>query len=235
MGRRVTNGTTGNIGSSISGLSVIENRIITVEADQNLELYPNGTGDVVTINNVMIDSSTASTAFDEGALVVSGGVGIAGAVHTNSTIADGNGFETASTHLTIPAGTTAQRPGSVSAGFMRFNTDYGLPEVYNGTSWTVMGFKDVDVTSSRTSNAYETNWINTASGGITVTLPASPSKGDRIRFFDVAKTFDSNALTVGRNGQVIQGDAADMTVNTEGAAFELVYYNASFGWRIFTI
>jgi hypothetical protein len=235
MGRRVTNGTTGNIGSSISGLSVIENRIITVEADQNLELYPNGTGDVVTINNVVIDTSTASTTSDTGALVVTGGVGIGGAVTTGSTITDGTGFATATTHMTLPSGTTAARPGTVAAGYMRFNTDYGLPEVYNGSSWVVMGFKDVDVTASRTSNSFETNWINTASGGITVTLPASPSKGDRIRFFDVAKTFDSNSLTVGRNGQVIQGDAADMTVNTEGAAFELVYYNASFGWRIFTI
>ena len=57
----------------------------------------------------------------------------------------------------------------------------------------------------------------------------------RVRFFDVAKTFDSNNLTVSRNGQPIQGDNANLTVNSEGAAFELCYYNSTYGWRIFTI
>jgi hypothetical protein len=31
------------------------------------------------------------------------------------------------------------------------------------------------------------------------------------------------------------GAVADLTVNTEGAAFELVYYDGSQGWRIITI
>ena len=48
-------------------------------------------------------------------------------------------------------------------------------------------------------------------------------------------TFDSNSLTIGRNGNPIMGDAADLTVNTEGAAFELVFYDGTQGWRIITI
>ena len=68
-----------------------------------------------------------------------------------------------------------------------------------------------------------------------MTLPASPDLGDTIRFFDIAKTFDTNALTVARNGKPIQGDTADLTVSTEGAAFELSYSGSTFGWRIFTI
>jgi hypothetical protein len=31
------------------------------------------------------------------------------------------------------------------------------------------------------------------------------------------------------------GAADNLTVSTEGAAFDLIYYNATFGWRIFTI
>ena len=42
MGRRVTNGLTGNIGSSISSLSVVNNKLITVTTDQNVEIDPNG-------------------------------------------------------------------------------------------------------------------------------------------------------------------------------------------------
>lgn len=37
--------------------------------------------------------------------------------------------------LTIPRGTTAQRPASPTAGMTRFNTDTGLLEYYSGTAW----------------------------------------------------------------------------------------------------
>lgn len=234
MGRRVTNGFTGNIGASLASLSVVENNLKSVETNQNIVLDPNGTGKIYTQKLLHVDNSTAATSATAAAFVSSGG--IAGdSLYIANGIQNDQGFSTSTTHMTIPSGTTAQRPGSPGAGFVRFNTSYGLLEVYNGTAWIVQGFRDVDVSGSRTTAAFETNWCNTASGAFTVTLPASPAKGERIRFFDVANTFDSNALTVGRNGQRIQGDAANMTVGTEGAAFELVYYNSTYGWRIFTI
>jgi hypothetical protein len=37
--------------------------------------------------------------------------------------------------LKIPAGSTAQRPGSPNAGMIRFNTTLGMVEFYNGTNW----------------------------------------------------------------------------------------------------
>jgi hypothetical protein len=83
--------------------------------------------------------------------------------------------------------------------------------------------------------AFAGYFVNTASGGITATLPSSPVVGDSIRFLDVAKTFDSNAFTVARNGQLIQGDAENLTVTSESAAFELIYSGGTFGWRIFSI
>jgi hypothetical protein len=59
--------------------------------------------------------------------------------------------------------------------------------------------------------------------------------GDIVRFYDIRKTFDSNNLTIGRNSKLIQGDSANMTVNTEGAAFDLVYSGDTYGWRVFTV
>ena len=40
--------------------------------------------------------------------------------------------------MKIPVGTTAQRPSSPVAGMMRFNTDTGKMEIYNGTSWPII-------------------------------------------------------------------------------------------------
>jgi len=73
--------------------------------------------------------------------------------------------------------------------------------------------------------------VNTNSGGVTVTLPASPSTGDMVSFVDQGYDFDSNALVVGRNSSNIANAASDLTVNTQGAAFSLVFSgDATTGW-----
>jgi hypothetical protein len=41
------------------------------------------------------------------------------------------------TALTLPVGTTGQRPGTPASGMTRFNTSYGAIEYYNGTSWVL--------------------------------------------------------------------------------------------------
>jgi hypothetical protein len=38
-------------------------------------------------------------------------------------------------YLKPPVGTTAQRPGTPSAGMMRFNSTTSTLEFYNGSSW----------------------------------------------------------------------------------------------------
>ena len=66
---------------------------------------------------------------------------------------------------------------------------------------------------------------------MTITLPASPSTGDEVSFMDQGYDFNSNALTVGRNGSNIANAASDLVVNTQGAGFSLVYSgDATTGW-----
>ena len=140
--------------------------------------------------------------------------------------------------LVPPRGSQAGRPtgNALLNGGLRYDTDTNSYEYYNGSNWLPVGaYQNVDATSGVTASNKQQIFCNTSGGGFTVTLPGSPVKGDSIRFFDVAKTFDSNALTVGRAGNPIMGDAADLTVNTEGAAFELVFYDGTQGWRIITI
>jgi hypothetical protein len=73
--------------------------------------------------------------------------------------------------------------------------------------------------------------VNTSGGARTITLPASPATGDFVSFIDAGYTFDTNALTVGRNSSNIANSAADLVVNTEGAGFTLVYSgDATVGW-----
>jgi len=140
-----------------------------------------------------------------------------------------------------PVGSTAQRPGGVDPSFLqgalRFNTTIGALEYYDGTTWVAPGKLQYNTVSSNGTTAAANNvyFVNTVGGQITITLPAVPNLGDTIRFFDIAKTFDNNALTVARNGKLIQGDSADLTVNVEGAAFDLTFSGDTYGWRIFSI
>lgn len=88
----------------------------------------------------------------------------------------------------------------------------------------------------RTINAAETVqagaqlFIDTSSGGVTVTLPASPSLGDEVTFLDSKYNFDTNNLTVARNSSKLLNTTTDLTVAVEGAAFTLVYADATIGW-----
>src|SRR5210317_847281 len=52
-------------------------------------------------------------------------------------------------------------------------------------------------------------FVNTTSGAVTVTLPASPSGGDIMAVKDYTGTFATNNLTIGRNGSNIRGSASD--------------------------
>jgi hypothetical protein len=73
--------------------------------------------------------------------------------------------------------------------------------------------------------------VNTNGGAVTVTLPASPAAGDEVSFVDQGYDFNTNALTVGRNSSNIANAASDLVVNTQGAAFSLVFSgDATTGW-----
>jgi hypothetical protein len=72
--------------------------------------------------------------------------------------------------------------------------------------------------------------IDTTSGTVTVTLPASPKVGDKISIKDYAATFSTNNVTVARNGNNIEGNALDVTLDTNGNVLELIYIDNSKGW-----
>ena len=85
-------------------------------------------------------------------------------------------------------------------------------------------------TSPFTSENGKGYFVNTTSGAVTVTLPASPSGGDIVSIKDYAGTFDNNSVTVGRNGSKIAGLCVDATLNTEGDSITLVYVDGTQGW-----
>ena len=95
-----------------------------------------------------------------------------------------------------------------------------------GTSWQAVK------TGNFTAAAGQGVFCNTTAGSFTLTLPSSPTIGDEVSFIDYAGTFDTNALTIGRNSEKINGAASDLTVSTERAANTLVYTDGTQGWLL---
>ena len=125
-----------------------------------------------------------------------------------------------STVTSIPLGGTLKFNGATLSG--------DTLEITGGTSWQAVK------TSGFTAVAGEGYFCNTTSAAFTATLPAAATIGDEVSFIDYAGTFDTNNLTIGRNGHNIQGSATDLTVATERAGFSLVYVDATQGWLLKT-
>ena len=132
------------------------------------------------------------------------------------------GTVSASYTLTMPTatGTADQILTTDGSGNLSFVDNSG------GTDWQAVK------TTTYTAVAGEGVFANTTGGAWTLTLPASPTIGDEVSFVDYAGTFDTNALTIGRNSENIQGAAADLTVSIERAANTLVYTDGTQGWLL---
>ena len=98
--------------------------------------------------------------------------------------------------------------------------------VSGGAAWQAVKTGNFNVT------AKEGYFVNTTSTAITATLPSSPTLGDFVSFIDYAGTFDTNNLTIARNGKNIQGVAEDLTVSVERAGLTLVYVDTTQGWLL---
>jgi hypothetical protein len=72
--------------------------------------------------------------------------------------------------------------------------------------------------------------VNTTSGAITVTLPASPSAGNTISIIDYAGTAETNNITISVNGNKINGSTIDAKISTNREGLTLVYIDATQGW-----
>jgi len=73
-------------------------------------------------------------------------------------------------------------------------------------------------------------FVNTSSGAVTVTLPASPSAGNIVAIADYAGTAATNNITIGRNSSNFQGAAQDGKITIDRQAFTLVYVDGTQGW-----
>ena len=85
-------------------------------------------------------------------------------------------------------------------------------------------------TTTYTAATDEAIIANTSGGIWTLTLPATPVVGDVVRVADGA-SWETNNLTVARNGSTIEGVAQDLTMDINSASVDFVYDGTT--WQVY--
>jgi hypothetical protein len=119
-----------------------------------------------------------------------------------------------------------------NAALTNSNISINGTSVSLGSSITVRSFTSANITTNTTVVSWTQNFVFTSNGAITVTLPASPSNGDRVRVIDADYGSAGTNITVARNGNKINNVADDIYIDINGAAVEFVYNTTAGNWQI---
>jgi len=71
---------------------------------------------------------------------------------------------------------------------------------------------------------------DTSAVALTVTLPVAPLVGEKVSVADYAGTFNTNNLTLARNGNLIEGDSSDLVIDVDRPSLILTYVDVVKGW-----
>jgi hypothetical protein len=106
---------------------------------------------------------------------------------------------------------------------------------WSGEQWAATNISSKiwkDISSAYTALDKDKLAANTSGGAFTITLPASPTFGTSVSFIDKLKTWDTNNLTIARNGSTIEGLSEDLVCEVNGDMVITMFYNGS-TWRVY--
>jgi hypothetical protein len=87
---------------------------------------------------------------------------------------------------------------------------------------------DVVSTTATSKTLVNREHCTVTAAGQTITLPASPTAGNEV----VISVGEFTNTVIGRNSQNIMGLAEDMTIDARNSTLNLVFIDATRGWRI---
>jgi hypothetical protein len=180
----------------LSDIEIFDNVIRTITSNANLELKANGTG-AIRLEKIDINENVISTWDSNQDLILRpNGSGV---IRFDTTQA-----------ITLPRGTTAERPLSATAGMLRYNTETSKYEGYDGSAWySLAGVEDADgntkITAELTPGANDNTIRFYSNGNIVADMNATR--------FNI-----NNSLTVGNIS--IQSNLITTTVSNENFTIE---------------
>jgi hypothetical protein len=231
------NGTSGAFTVQVKTVSGTGPTFTAVNKGQKF-VYANGT-DVIDIELGVPDGSNTQIQFnDNGAFggsanLIWDGSNVTIGAQGDLRLADSSGGEYVALQAptTVASNVTFTLPGADGTADQVLTTNgsgvLSFATISGGASWQAV--ITADPANAVAGYGY---FCNTTGGAFTVTLPTSPVLGDFVSFIDYAGTFDTNNLTIARNGKNIQGVAEDLTVSVERAGLTLVFVDNTQGWLL---
>jgi len=107
----------------------------------------------------------------------------------------------------------------------------------SGTGLEFISASDISETWTEVSSNYtafvgDNLMLDSTVSGLSVTLPSSPSLGDKVKFIDGPGNCATNPVTVSGAGEKVLGSTEPLSIDTDDAHLVLVYYNSTYGWKL---
>ena len=186
-------------------------------------------GQIITIKQG--SGATVNVANGSKVMVVTDGAGAGAAVLNANPTEAGTGTVTSSGDLTLG--------GTLANVDLTTQVTGTLPIANGGTNATTAAGARASLSAnalpilkgtSYTANVGE--FIVASAGGITITLPATPSAGDTVTVKDGTGAAATTTFTVARNGSNIAASATDLIFDKNYAEITMTYIDASIGWSV---
>jgi len=99
-------------------------------------------------------------------------------------------------------------------------------QAYDANKYPAPTITGVDVTATNAS------YYIASAGGITITLPASPSAGNYVIIKDGTGAAATATFTVARNGSNIASSATDLVIDKNYVQVVMTYIDGTIGWSV---
>jgi len=205
----------------------------TTTADAALPKAGGALTGAVTTNSTFDGRDVAADGATADAALPKAGGALTGAVTTNSTF---DGRDVAADGATADA--ALPKAGGAMTGAITTNSTFDGVDIavrdaiLSSTTVTADAAQVPPTITGANVTAVNASYHIVSAGGITITLPASPSAGNYVTIKDGTGVAADTTFAVARNGSNIASSATDLTFDKNFAEIVMTYINSTIGWSV---
>jgi len=147
----------------------------------------------------------------------------------NANTLAGNANTLAGNANTLAAAAMPKSGGAMTGAITTNSTFDGRNVSFDGAKLDKVAVPVVTGTSVTATNA---SYHIASAGGITITLPASPSAGNYVIVKDGTGAAATSTFTIARNGSNIASSGTDLVFDKNFAQIVMTYINSTIGWSV---
>lgn len=219
----------------------------SLTATREVTLGPNTVSKVWMVENATTGSqiitikqgsgATVNVASGSKVMLVTDGLGTGAAVINANPTASSSGTVTSvqmaggSTGLTYSGGPITGSGTITVAGTLAV-ANGGTGGTTAATARTSLSANALPILKGTNYTAAVGEFVTATAGGITITLPASPSAGNTVTIKDGTGAAATTTFTVARNGSNIASSATDLVFDKNFAEITMSYIDGTIGWSV---